>query len=114
MDAVFLKAEQTFTEKRRGSKPRSTWGMKNPDSLTGWYLRMLQHNCKQLLSICKLIVADAYFSKESFVTGMKSLGFNLISHFRDDVNLKYLYRGPKSGKIGRPQKFSGKVDTTLT
>ena len=84
--------------------------MKDPDSLIGWYLRMLQHNCKQLLTICNLIVADAYFSKESFVTGVKSLGFNLISRFRDDVNLKYLYRGPKSGKRGRPQKFSGKVD----
>ena len=55
-------------------------------------------------------MADAYFSKESFVTGVKSLGFNLISRFRDDVNLKYLYHGPKSGKRGRPQKFSGKVD----
>lgn len=65
---------------------------------------------KQLLSICKLIVADAYFSKESFVSGVKSLGFNLISRFRDDVNLKYLYSGPKTGKRGRPQKFAGKVD----
>lgn len=82
-DAVFLKAEQTFTEKQRGRKPRSTWGMKDPDSLTGWYLPMLQHNCKQLLSICNLIVADAYFSKESFVIGVESLGFNLISRFRD-------------------------------
>ena len=109
-DSVFLKAEQTFTDKKRGRKPRSTWGMKDPDSLTGWYLRMLQHNCRQLLSICKLIVADAYFSKESFVSGVKSLGFNLISRFRDDVNLKYLYTGPKTGKRGRPQKFAGKVD----
>ncbi len=25
-------------------------------------------------------------------------------------NLKYLYRGPKSHKRGRPQKFTGKVD----
>ena len=109
-DSVFLKAEQTFTDKKRRRKPRSTWGMKDPDSLTGWYLRMLQHNRRQLLSVCKLIVADAYFSKESFVTGVKSLGFNLISRFRDDVILKNLYTGPKSGKRGRPQKFSGKVD----
>ena len=109
-DCVFLKAEQTFTDKKRGRKPRSTWGMKDPNSLTGWYLRMLQHNCRQLLSICNLIVADAYFSKESFVSGVKSLGFNLISRFRDDVNLKYLYSGPKTGKRGRPQKFVGKVD----
>lgn len=48
---------------------------------------MLNRNRKQLLSICKLIVADAYFSKESFVSGVKSLGFNLISRFREDVNL---------------------------
>ena len=109
-DSVFLKAEQTFTDKKRGRKPDCTKGMKDPDSLTGWYLRMLNRNCKQLLSICKLIVADAYFSKESFVTGAKTLGFDLISRFRDDVNLKYMYTGPKSGKRGRPQKFAGKVD----
>ncbi len=59
---------------------------------------------------CNLIVADAYFSKESFVTGVKELGFNIISRFRDDVNLKYLYRGPKVRKRGRPQKFAGKGD----
>ena len=65
---------------------------------------------------CNLIVADAYFSKESFVTGVKELGFNIISRFRDDVNLKYLYRGPKVRKRGRPQKFAGKVffSTDLT
>ena len=48
-DSVFLKAEQTFTDKKRGRKP-------------------------------------------------------------DDVNRKYLYSGPKTGKRGRPQKFTGKVD----
>lgn len=32
-DSVFLKAEQTFTDKKRGRKPCSTWGMKAPDSL---------------------------------------------------------------------------------
>lgn len=109
-DSVFLKAEQTFTDKKRGRKPSCTKGMEEPDSLTGWYLRMLNRNCKQLLSVCKLIVADAYFSKESFVTGVKALGFDIVSRFRDDVNLKYLYSGPKSGKRGRPQKFTGKVD----
>ena len=37
-DAVFLKAEQTFTHKCRGRKPKCTRGMDDPDSLTGWYL----------------------------------------------------------------------------
>ena len=109
-DAIFLKAEQTFTDKKRGRKPKCTEGMDNPDSLTGWYLRMLSRNCRQLLSVCKLIVADAYFSKESFATGVKSLGFDLVSRFRDDVSLKYLYTGPKAHKRGRPQKFAGKID----
>ncbi|MCQ2127645.1 MAG: hypothetical protein MJZ06_09470 [Bacteroidaceae bacterium] len=56
-----------------------TKGMDDPDSLTGWYLRILTSNRRQLLSVCKLIVADAYFSKESFVTGVQRLGFDLVS-----------------------------------
>jgi len=109
-DAIFLKAEQTFTDKKRGRKPKCTKGMDDPDSLTGWYLRMLTRCRKQLLSICHLIVADAYFSKESFVTGIRSLGFDLVSRFRDDVRLRYLYAGPKAHKRGRPKKYAGKVD----
>ena len=109
-DAVFLKAEQTFTGKKRGRKPKCTKGMDDPDSLTGWYLRMLTRNCKQLLSVCKLLVADAYFSKESFVTGVHSLGFDLVSRFRDDVRLRYFHTGPKLHKRGRPQKYAGRVD----
>jgi len=109
-DAIFMKAEQTFTDKKRGRKPKCTKGMDDPDSLTGWYLRMLTRCCRQLLSICSLIVADAYFSKESFVSGVKMLGFDLVSRFRDDVRLRYLYAGPKTHKRGRPQKYAGKVD----
>ena len=109
-DSIFLKAEQTFTEKKRGRKPKCTDGMDDPDSLTGWYLRMLTSNKRQLLSVCKLIVADAYFSKESFVTGVQRLGFDLVCRFRDDVRLRYLYAGPKLHKRGRPQKYAGKVD----
>ena len=89
-DSIFLKAEQTFTGKKRGRKPKCTKGMDDPDSLTGWYLRMLTSIRRQLLSVCKLIVADAYFSKESFVTGVQRLGFDLVSRFRDDVRLRYL------------------------
>jgi len=101
-DAVFLKAEQTFTFKVRGHKPKCTKGMEDPDSLTSWYLNMLSRIYKQLLSIYDLIVADAYFSKESFDTGGKTLVLNIISHFHDDLNLKYLYHGPKARKRGCP------------
>ena len=55
-------------------------------------------------------MSDAYFSNENFVAGVKSLGLILISRFRDDVNLKYLYLGPIAHKRRKPRKFSGKVN----
>ena len=64
--------------------------MIDPNSLTGWYLRILSRIAKQLLSICNTIVADAYFSRESFVSEAISQGFIIISRFRDDVNHKYI------------------------
>ena len=108
--AVFLKAEQTFTEKLRGRKPVCTKGMKDPDSLVGWYLRMIMRNSRQLLEVSKHVTADAYFSKKSFADGLLSLGFHLISRFRDDVRLRYIYQGPKTGKRGRPKQYDGNVD----
>ena len=47
------------------------------------------------------IAAVAYFSKKSFADGLHSLGFHLISRFRDDVRLRYIYRGPKVRRRGR-------------
>jgi len=82
----------------------------DPDSLVGWYLRMLMRNSKQLLEVSKHITADAYFSKKSFADGLHSLGFHLISRFRDDVRLRYIYRGPKVSKRGRPREYNGMVD----
>lgn len=76
----------------------------------GQYLRTINSLKDELISISKCMVADAFFSKESFVSGLNSLGFSLISRFRDDVRLKYLYTGPKTGQRGRPKKFIGDVD----
>jgi hypothetical protein len=42
--------------------------------------------------------------------GVTLLGFHLVSRFRNDVSLKYLYTGPKTGKKGRPKEVDGKVD----
>lgn len=58
--------------------------------------------------ICSTVVADAYFSKESFVTDAISLGFNIISRYRGDINLKYISRGPKTGRKERLRKFISK------
>ena len=105
-----LIARQTITRRFVGRPPYYLMHMDNPNSLVGLYLRTLASLKDELLPISGCIVADAFFSKESFVTGLDALGFRLISRFRDDVRLKYLYTGPKTGKRGRPKKFSGDVD----
>lgn len=109
-DAVHLRAVQTVDIVRQGRPPKYIAGMKNPNSLTAHYLRVLAQERDALLKISNLIVADAFFAKESFVSGVTMLGFHLTSRFRSDVSLKYLYKGPKSGKKGRPKEVDGKVD----
>lgn len=42
--------------------------------------------------------------------GALLVGLHLISRLRDDSVLKYIYRGPTTGKKGRPKKFDGRVD----
>ena len=105
-----LVAKQTLTKKFVGRPPLYLQHMDNPNSLVGIYLKTIASLKNDLLAISKCMVADAFFSKESFVTGLNDLGFSLISRFRDDVRLKYLYDGPKTGKRGRPKKFAGDVE----
>jgi hypothetical protein len=33
------------------------------------------------------VVADAYFAKNNFVTGLQEMKFDLVSRFRDDAAL---------------------------
>lgn len=109
-EAIHLKAVQTVDTVKRGRPPKYLADMKEPNSLTAHYLRIIAGEKDSLLKICNLIVADAFFSKETFVKGLDVLGFNLISRFRSDARLRYLYDGPKTGKKGRPKKFGDYVN----
>lgn len=80
-------------------------------TLTDHYLKVIKDNQIKLKEVSEVIVADAWFSKSTFVDGLKELGFVLVSRFRNDAALKYLYKGEKTGKRGRPKKFAGKIDT---
>ena len=108
-EAIHLKAVQTVDTVKVGRPPKYIAGMENPNSLTAHYLRVIAGEKGSLLKICNLLVADAFFSKKSFVDGLSVLGFNLISRFRNDVRLRYLYNGPKTGQRGRPKKFGDYV-----
>lgn len=100
-DCVMLRAIQspdTVTLDNRGA------------TLNDWYLKIIRDHADNLLPVSRYIVADAYFSKEPFVRGIRELGFELVSRLRDDANLMYLYQGERTGKKGRPKTFGGKID----
>lgn len=74
------------------------------------YLKVVASHKDRLLSISKILVADAYFSKSPFCKGVTDLGFIFVSRFRDDANLHYIYNGPRLKKRGRPRTIDGKID----
>ena len=95
--AHHLEAVQTFTNNN------------NDFSLTDWYADIITKRKDELSQISNIIVADAWFSKKKFTDEIISADMNLISRFRDDADLLYLFRGQQSKVRGRPKKFNGKI-----
>ena len=95
--AHHLEAVQTFTNKNTES------------TLTDWYADIITTRKDQLKQISNVIVADAWFSKRKFTDEIISAEMNLISRFRDDADLLYLFHGQQSGGKGRPKKYDGKI-----
>lgn len=62
------------------------------------------------LACLSYIVADGFYAKDKVFDTMDSIGKSLITKLRPDANLRYLYRGGKTGKQGRPNQYAGKVD----
>ena len=57
------------------------------------------------------LTVDGYFSKSTFVKLIsEKTNLHLISRFREDAALYFLYQGEKTGKKGRPKQYDGKVD----
>ncbi len=81
-------------------------------TLLDHYGTVLVERKESLLAISKYLVADAYFSKQPFVSKLCDHGFQVVSRLRDDAFLQYLYHGVPKGGRGRPQLYDGKVDYT--
>ena len=108
--AFHYKAVQTPSHKERTA------------SLLEYYSNVLIAQKSVLQTRSCVVVADAYFSKFTFVHPLCEAGFEVISRFRNDVYLRYLYRGPQKGHKGknigkgkgsgggRPKTYDGKVD----
>jgi len=54
-------------------------------------------------------VADGFYRKYKWVTGVVQLGFHSIGRLRRDANLKFLYDGPQKRR-GNRRRYDGKVN----
>jgi hypothetical protein len=75
-----------------------------------FYIRLLEEVGGRLLSLSKLLCADAYFSKIGYVEKARELGFTVVGRLRGDAILLFPYQGPPRKGRGRPKKYDGKVD----
>lgn len=87
-----------------------TIDLKDEETLIAFYVRKLLEKKESLLKISNYMVADAYFSKISFVKPFAEVGFQVISRLRDDADLKYVFDGEQKKGKGRPKKYDGKID----
>jgi hypothetical protein len=81
-----------------------------PGCLVSHYAEVLIQRKQSLQCLSKYVVADAYFSKHSFVSKLFDNGFEIVSRLRDDADLLYKYKGEQKTGKGRPKKYDGKVD----
>ena len=79
-------------------------------NLIDWYLLVLKSMRDKLHRASRYMVADAYFAKNNFVTGLQEMKFDLVSRFRDDAALYYPTLQKPTGKKGRPKLYDGKID----
>ncbi|MGB4960781.1 MAG: transposase [Saprospiraceae bacterium] len=83
---------------------------KDQDNLLHQYCEMLKTNAKELIQISTVIVVDAWFYKEKYITTCTANGFECITRMRDDADLKYIFIDEQSGGKGRHKKYAGKVN----
>ncbi len=79
-------------------------------NLIDWYVATIKSKRESLMKLSSCIVADAFFSKSSFVSPVVELGFDVISRLRNDAVMFYPTLKERTGKRGRPQLYDGKVD----
>ena len=78
-------------------------------TLSHWYAHLICSRKDELQKISNLVVADAFFSKKTFIQPLIDSDFQVISKFRDDANLRYKFTGKYCGK-GRPPQLAGKIN----
>jgi hypothetical protein len=89
-----------------------TIDLQDDETLIKFYVRKIMERKDDLLLVSNYLVADAYFSKKTFVEPFINTGFQVISRLRDDAYLQYNYKGEQKKGKGAKLKYDGKVDFT--
>lgn len=80
------------------------------ESLLDYYADILVARAPSLLEASGYLVADAYFSRNPFVSRVIDAGYQLVSRLKKNTYMRYQYIGPQVGGPGAPKRFDGKVD----
>lgn len=75
-----------------------------------WYAGYLIKRREHLQRVSNIVVADAFFSKSTFITPMCDSGFHVISRFRNNAVLSYPTTKKPTGRRGRPKLYDGHID----
>ena len=79
-------------------------------NLVDWYRELLISMKDRLQAISKYLVADAFFSKKTFILPLLGKGFHVVSRLRNDAALWYPTKEKPTGKRGRSRLYDGKID----
>lgn len=79
-------------------------------TLVDWYSSYLITQKDHLQSVSNIVVANAFFSKETFVSPMCNNGFHVISRFRNDATLFYPTLEKPTKRRGHPKWYDSTID----
>jgi ABC-type Fe3+-hydroxamate transport system substrate-binding protein len=82
-----------------------TIDLQNDEKLIAFYVRKIMEKKEALLKISKYLVADAYFSKITFVKPFVEGGLHIVSKLRDDADLQYIFSGEQKKKERQTKKI---------
>ncbi len=100
--AFSLDARQTPVTKK---------GEEREDTLIDHYLGfVLEHSQSMKEFGIRYHVADGYFTKEKYVSGICASGMEMIGKLRQDANLRYPFKGEQKPGRGRKRIYGAKVD----
>ena len=73
-------------------------------------IKQLQTARPHLPQVVSHLAADGWYAKKKYVDAVVAEGLHLVTKLRCDANMRFRYRGERTGLQGRPKTYDGKVD----